>query len=59
MEATPKLTDAIQDAPIGALVGILVGYLVAKKLGYDKKITVISFAMCGVIIGTAIGTKIK
>ncbi len=57
--AVAKITSSISAAPLGAAAGAIVGYMVSKKLGYHKTITVISFAMVGLIIGTAIGSKIK
>lgn len=54
-----KLKNTITLAPIGAIAGAIAGYLVAKKLGHDKSITVISFTVVGVIIGSAIGLNIK
>lgn len=59
MEAIGKIKSSITTAPIGAVGGAVIGYLVAKKLGYDKTITVISFTVVGLIIGSAIGYKIK
>lgn len=54
-----KLTSSVSNAPLGALGGAIVGYLVAKKLGHEKSITVISFTVVGIIIGSAIGLNIK
>ncbi len=54
-----KLTSSVSNAPLGALGGAIVGYLVAKKLGHEKSITVVSFTVVGLIIGSAIGLNIK
>ncbi len=59
MVAATKLKSSITNAPLGALGGAIVGYMVSKKLGYDKSFTVIGFTMVGLIIGSAIGYKIK
>ncbi len=59
MEATKQFQATISDAPFGALVGAIVGYMVAKKIGRDKTITVISFISVGIAIGTIIGAKYK
>ncbi len=58
MEAQ-KIQDSITDAPIGALIGAISGYALARGLGYDKKISVVSFISVGIIIGTIIGKKYK
>ncbi len=54
-----KLTSSVTNAPLGALGGAIVGYLVAKKLGHEKSITVISFTVVGLLIGSAIGYNIR
>lgn len=54
-----KLKSTISNAPLGALGGAIVGYFVSKHLGYEKTVSVISFTMVGLIIGSAIGYKIK
>ncbi len=63
MNEAHKLEDAIIAAPLGAFGGAIAGYLVAKKLGYERNISVVSFTMVGLIIGCAIGawagTKFK
>lgn len=59
MTEAPRLQDSISNAPIGALFGAIGGYLVSKSLGYDKKISVVSFISVGIIIGTIIGKKFK
>ena len=59
MDATGKIKSSITAAPIGAAAGAVIGYMVAKELGYEKTITVVSFTMVGLIIGSAIGYKVK
>ena len=59
MKEGEKLKQTVGAAPLGAIAGGIVGYLVCKKLGYDKTISVISFTMVGVIIGSYIGSTIK
>jgi outer membrane lipoprotein SlyB len=54
-----KIKSTVTAAPMGAAAGAIVGYFVAKKLGYDKTISVIGFTMVGLIVGSAIGQKIK
>ena len=59
MNEGSKLKSSVSEAPLGAIAGGIVGYLVCKKLGYDKTISVISFTMVGVIIGSYIGSTIN
>lgn len=59
MKEGEKLKQTVSDGPIGAAIGGIVGYMVCKKLGYDKTISVISFTMVGLIIGSYIGSTIK
>ena len=57
--ASNKIIKSVNGAPIGAAIGAITGYLVAKQLGYDKTLTVISFTTVGTLIGAAIGAEIK
>ena len=60
MEGTlNKLKTDILNAPLGAIAGGTLGYLLAKKFGYDKTITVVSFVMVLGITGAILTTKIK
>ncbi len=59
MAEMQKLKSAVTMAPIGAVGGGIVGYMVAKKLGYEREISVISFTMVGVILGATIGISIR
>lgn len=59
MEALDKIKSTVSRAPIGALSGAIVGYLIAKKIGYDKTLMVISFTMVGLIIGATLGHSLK
>ncbi len=54
-----KLRSDISNAPLGAIVGGSLGYLIAKKFGYDKTITVVSFVMVFGITGAILTSKIK
>ncbi len=54
-----KLKDTTSRAPLGAIGGAIIGYLTAKRLGYEKNISVISFTMVGIIIGSALGAGVK
>lgn len=54
-----KIAKNVSAAPIGAIGGAIVGYLVSKKLGYDKTLTVVSFAMVGILIGAAFEAHLK
>ena len=56
--ASNKIVKSVTGAPIGAAIGAFGGYLVAKQLGYDKTLTVISFTMVGILIGASIGARI-
>lgn len=57
--AVAKIQGSVTAAPIGAAVGAIVGVIVAKQLGYGKTLTVIGFTVVGLIIGSAIASKIK
>jgi outer membrane lipoprotein SlyB len=59
MNEGEKLKSTISEAPLGALGGAIFGYLLAKKVGYEKTISVISFTMVGLIVGSFIGSTIK
>ena len=59
MKEGEKLKKTFTDAPLGAIAGGIVGYLLSKKMGYDKTITVVSFTMVGLIVGSFIGATIK
>lgn len=59
MGAAQKIKGSVSAAPIGAAAGVVIGYLVAKKLGYEKTITIVSFSIVGIIIGSAIGSTVK
>jgi len=59
MVVVGKLKSSISAAPLGAAIGALSGIMVAKQLGYHKTFTVIGFTMVGLIIGSAIGLKMK
>lgn len=59
MVAVEKIKSDIARAPLGALVGAIVGYVAAKKLGYNKTLTVVGFITVGTIIGGAIAYKMK
>lgn len=54
-----KLKKTVSDAPLGAIGGAIVGYLICKKMGYEKNISVVSFTMVGLIIGSFLGASIK
>jgi outer membrane lipoprotein SlyB len=59
METVNKVKSTVTAAPIGAVGGAVIGYLIAKKIGYDKTLMVVSFAMVGLIIGATIGQTLK
>ena len=59
MNEGAKLKNTITEAPLGAIVGAVVGYLVSRKVGYSKEISVVSFTMVGLILGSFIGSSIK
>lgn len=54
-----KIKTDFSNAPLGAIIGGAIGYIIAKNVKYDNTITVISFAVVGIIIGASIGQKIK
>jgi len=54
-----KLRASVSNAPLGALAGAIVGYLIAKKLGYEKTVSVVSFTVVGLIIGSALGYGVR
>ena len=54
-----KLKATITEAPLGAVAGGIIGYMVSKRLGYDKTISVVSFTMVGLIIGSFVGSTVK
>ena len=57
--AATKLRGSITAAPIGAVVGAFLGYMLAKNLGYNKTIAVISFGIVGLIAGSELTKKLK
>ena len=59
MNEGAKLKSSVSEAPLGAVGGAILGYLVAKKVGYEKTISVVSFTMVGLILGSFIGSSIK
>ena len=59
MNEISKLKDTVTSAPLGAVGGAIVGYLIAKRLGYDKTISVVSFTIVFLIMGAALGMGVK
>lgn len=57
--AIPKIKSGISSAPLWAVGGAIAGMLVAKQLNFHKTITIVPFAMVGLIIGFSIGSKMK
>lgn len=53
-----KIKDTLIGAPIGATIGGIIGWAVAKRIGYDKTLMVISFITVGTIIGGTIGASL-
>jgi uncharacterized membrane protein YeiH len=59
MSTISKIKDTTTANPIGVIVGAIGGYMVAKKLGYDKTIAVISFTVVGAVLGGTIGNYLN
>lgn len=59
MESVDKVKSTVTRAPLGAIAGACIGYLVAKHIGYDKTLMVVSFAMVGLLIGGTVGQSLK
>lgn len=59
MKAFDKLKTDIFHAPLSAIVGGSLGYLLARNVGYDKTLPVVSFVVVGMITGAVLTTKIK
>ena len=54
-----KLVSTYKNNPIGTVGGVLFGHYVAKQMGYNKEISVISFMIVGSIFGASIEHMIK
>lgn len=59
MSAVSKIKSTTIANPIGVFVGAIGGYMVAKKLGYNKTIAVISFTIVGAVLGGSIGNYLN
>lgn len=54
-----KLTTTYKNNVIGTIAGLAAGYFLAKKLGYEKSITLIPFIIVGSITGSNLEAYIK
>ena len=54
-----KLTTTYKNNLIGTALGIMAGYLLAKKLGYEKQLTVIPFMVVGSLSGANLESYLK
>jgi hypothetical protein len=54
-----KLTTTYKNNLIGTVLGISAGYLLAKKLGYEKQLTVIPFMVVGSLSGANLESYLK
>jgi uncharacterized membrane protein YfcA len=54
-----KLTTTYKNNVIGTIAGVAAGYYLAKKLGYDKYLTLIPFMLVGSITGSNLEAYLK
>lgn len=54
-----KLTTTYKNNLLGTALGVAAGYYLAKKLGYDKQIIVISFMLVGSLSGANLESYAK
>lgn len=54
-----KLTTTYKNNVIGTIAGVTAGYYLAKKLGYEKYITVIPFMLVGSIAGANLQSYLR
>lgn len=54
-----KLTTTYKNNVIGTIAGLAAGYFLAKKLGYEKSITLIPFMVVGSITGSNLEAYFK
>lgn len=54
-----KLTTTYKNNVIGTIAGLAAGYLLAKKLGYEKSITLFPFMVVGSITGSNLEAYLK
>ena len=54
-----KLTTTYKNNVIGTIAGLAAGYFLAKKLGYEKSITLFPFMVVGSITGSNLEAYIK
>ena len=59
MEALNSILSKYKNNVAGTVIGVAAGYLLAKKLGYEKTITVIPFCVVGSILGATAEHYIK
>lgn len=54
-----KITTTYKNNIIGTILGVTAGYYLAKKLGYEKNITIIPFMLVGSLSGANLEAYIK
>lgn len=59
METINSMIKGYTNNLVGTVLGIGAGYLLARKLGYEKKITLVPFLVVGSIVGMSAEHYIK
>jgi ethanolamine transporter EutH len=54
-----KLTTTYKNNIIGTVLGVTAGYYLAKKLGYEKTLTIIPFMLVGSLSGANLQAYIR
>jgi hypothetical protein len=54
-----KLTTTYKNNIIGTVLGVTAGYYLAKKLGYEKTLTIIPFMLVGSLSGANLQAYVR
>jgi hypothetical protein len=54
-----KLTTTYKNNIIGTVLGVTAGYYLAKKLGYEKTLTIVPFMLVGSLSGANLQAYVR